>query len=105
MGVPQGSVLGHLFFLIHINNLAGNVTYDINLFADDTSLFKIVLDEAKASLDLNNDLEAIRLWTCHWKLQFNAKKTEEVIFSTKRKKPQHLLPLRCFSNLQQGPPP
>lgn len=38
-GVPQGSVLGPLFFPIYINDLLENVHSDIKLFADDTSLF------------------------------------------------------------------
>ena len=38
-GVPQGSVLGPLFFLIYINDLALNISANIKLFADDASLF------------------------------------------------------------------
>ena len=66
-----------------------NVNCDIKLFADDTSLFQVVRGEARTALELNRDLERIRLWAWQWKMQFNAQKTEEVIFSTKKVKPQH----------------
>ena len=87
--VPQGSVLGPLFFLIYINDLLENVHSGIKLFADDTSLFSVVKSEGETAEDLNRDLERILLWAWQWKMQFNADKTEEVIFSTKRNKPYH----------------
>ena len=40
-GVPQGSVLGPLFFLVYINDLVDNVDSDVKIFADDTSLFSL----------------------------------------------------------------
>ena len=83
-GVPQGSVLGPLLFLIYINDIVENGNCDIKLFADDTSLFQVVRGEARTALELNRDLEHIRLWAWQWKMQFNAQKTKEVIFSTKR---------------------
>ena len=95
-GVPQGSILGPLFFLAYINDLADNVNCCIKLFADDTSLFSVVRNEAKTALELNQDLESISLWAWQWKMLFNVEKTKEVIFSSKRSKPQHA-PLKLDS--------
>ena len=61
-GVPQGSVLGPLFFLAYINHLVDDLSSDAKLFADDTSLFTIVCDENIAAEQLNNDLKFISKW-------------------------------------------
>ena len=88
-GVPQGSGLGPLFFLVYINDLPKNLSCGVKLFADDTSLFSIVKNELSTGLDLNKDLEKVRMWAWQWKIQFNADKTEEVIFSWKKSRPRH----------------
>ena len=84
--MPQGSVLGPLFFLAYINDLVENVNCDVKVFADDTSLFSVVEDERRSANELNADLDRVRLWAWQWKMQFNVNKTEEVVFSCKKKK-------------------
>ena len=88
-GVPQGSVLGPRFFLVYINDLVDNISADVRLFADDTSLFTIVYDESVAADQLNRDLETISDWAYLCKMQFNPDKTKQavqVIFFTKENK-------------------
>ena len=91
-GVSQGSVQGPLLFLVYINDLVDNISSDVKLFADDTSLFAVVYDEHIATEQLNRDLKIIAEWAYQWKMQFNpdvTKQAIQVIFSQKRDKSVH----------------
>ena len=87
----QGSVLGPLFFLVYINDLAENVSSHAKLFADEFTV-SVVFDEGIAADQLNRDLKVISDWAYQWKMQFNPDKNKQaiqVIFSQKRTKPVH----------------
>ena len=87
-GVPQGSVLGPLLFLIYIYDFVDNISSQAKLFADDTSLFIVVYDVDIAADQLNRDLKVISNWTHQWKMQFNPDKNKQavqVIFSQKKR--------------------
>ena len=70
-GVPQGSVLGPLLFLIYINDLEKGIKSKINFFADDTSLISIVTNQTLSAVELNHDLNLIGQWAHQWKMSFN----------------------------------
>ena len=83
-GVPQGSILGPLLFLVYINDLSNGLKSNPKLFADDTSLFSVIHDVNSSQIDLNEDLDKINKWAYQWKMSFNpdpSKKAQEVIFS------------------------
>ena len=83
-GIPQGSVLGSLLFLIYINDLSDGIHSLCKIFADDISLFSKVYGIHKSASNLNDDLDKISYWAYQWKMQFNPdlnKQANEVIFS------------------------
>ena len=82
-GIPQGSRLGPLLFIIYINDIVDNIESDILIFADDTSMFATGSDPAETSAQLNRDLKKIALWAQRWKVIFNSSKSKDIIFSNK----------------------
>ena len=85
-GIPQGSVLGPLLFLIYINDLPDGITSLCKIFADDTSLFSKVHSIDKSVNELSVELENISQWAYQWNMQLNPdpnKQAKEVIFSRK----------------------
>ena len=89
--MPQGSIVGLLFLLIYINNLADGTSSIVKLFADDTSLFSVIQNNNSPS-QLNNDPNKVSDLTYAWKMSFNpdlSKQAQEVIFSRKCTKEDH----------------
>ena len=79
-GVPQGSVLGPILFLVFVNDISDSaLSSKVVLFADDTKCFKAV----HSSLDshsLQLDLHRLSLWSQRWKLYFNEQKCVSIRF-------------------------
>ena len=72
-GVPQGSVLGPLLFLVFINDLPDTVRSNILLFADDAKIFRPVTLPSDC-IELQHDLDALMAWSARWQLHFNEAK-------------------------------
>ena len=80
-GVPQGSILGPLLFLIYINDMHLAVKNSIlHHFADDTNLLYSNKSIKVLRKKVNIDLECIHDWLCANRLSLNAGKTEFIIF-------------------------
>ena len=99
-GVPQGSVLGPVLFLIYINDLEKDIKSTVKFFADDTMLFSVVKNPNLSADDLNHDLGLITNWAYQWKMSFNPDSTKqavEIVFSHKTKLVYH--PPLYFNNI------
>ena len=82
-GVPQGSSLGPLTFLVYINDLAEVVNCNLKMFADDTCLYVTVEDPTTSDTSLNENLTNVQQWADQWLVNFNPSKTKSMLFSNK----------------------
>ena len=86
-GIPQGSVLGPILFVIFINDMPLEVKHNIcKLFADDCKLFGIVNDYIPNTMQ--SDLSKLEDWSTIWQLPFNANKCKAMHFG--KSNPKHI---------------
>ena len=83
-GVPQGTVLGPLLFLVYINDLPGRVKSSIRLFADDSYLYRVI-NTINDALQLQQDLDELVKWEQQWSMEFHPHKCKVLRITNKRK--------------------
>lgn len=79
-GVPQGSVLGPLLFLIYINDIACSLKSPIRLFADDCVVYREI-SNPDDTIILQSDLIRLEEWCSRWQMEINVEKTKHIMFS------------------------
>ena len=100
-GVPQGSILGPLLFIIHLNDLPGAVaSCSVLMYADDTVIFCTGRQASTIEATLNRELNQIESWLRENNLFINVTKTESMIFGTS----QRLANIDSFSININGSP-
>ena len=83
VGVPQGSIIGPLLFLLFLNDIVHDTGLSIRLFTDDTILYIMAEDPNVAAELFNTDLEKIAEWALKWLVKFIPSKTESLLISQK----------------------
>ena len=86
-GVPQGSVLGPLLFLLYIADLPGLLQNELVGYADDSTLLCRIphpRDRSSVAASLNDDLSVIRNWCSRWGMLVNPSETKGMLISRSR---------------------
>ena len=84
-GVPQGSILGPLLFLIYINDMNISLTCRLSLYADDSALIFSHRDPRVISSHLSEELSRCKQWLVDNRLSLHVGKTECLLFGSKRR--------------------
>ena len=89
-GIPQGSVLGPLLFLIYVNDLPSDICSSLMLFADDTKIYRCIQSTEDAET-LQADLNTLSQWSTTWQLPFNVDKCKVLHFGQKNLSHQYTM--------------
>ena len=81
-GVPQGSVIGPILFLVYINDLPIGLKSNVRLFADDTIVYLTISNEEDGRI-LQSDLDKLAKWEDKWQMQFHPQKCNVIQISKK----------------------
>ncbi len=96
-GVPQGSILGPLLFLIYVNDMEMAVKCKLLLYADDSALLVSGKEIDVIQKELSNNLQSVHHWLVDNKLSLHLGKTEAILFGSKRKIKNAKIEVTCNS--------
>ena len=86
-GVPQGTVLGPLLFILYLNDISDGLTSEVRLLADDCIMYRQI-NNTKDSEDLQKDIDRLCAWEQRWQMKFNKAKCYAMHVTHKKKQIQ-----------------
>ena len=99
-GVPQGSVLGPLLFVIYINDMPDQIQTPMKMFADDSKLFGPART-AQDRVQLQDDLHKVGEWSQRWQLPFNLEKCKVLHLGTGNPRTSYMLLGRTLATTEK----
>ena len=96
-GVPQGSVLGPVLFIIYINDLPDIVSSTVKIFADDTKLYN---KDSNCDI-IQQDLDALFVWSTQWQLVFNVEKCKIIHVGRNNEEYQYTMHFEYIESVEE----
>ena len=96
-GVPQGSVLGPILFLIYVSDISDDVSSNVILFADDTKLYSRV-ERQEDCHTLQEDINKLVNWSEKWLMRFNTEKCKVLHFGHNNTQQHYFMRFKIINN-------